>query len=61
MRLDVTNLGELCEGVEHYATVAGDEPLILVLHTAGNQAFRFILNQHGLDREQCTNKGEPML
>lgn len=61
MRLDIHNLSELCDGLEHYAEVGDeDEPVILVLHTAGNQAFRFIVNRYGMEREQCTNKGDSM-
>lgn len=55
MRINVHNLRELISGVND--ADLGDV-LVLVLFTAGNQAYRFIVNQHGLERQECTREGE---
>ena len=55
MRINVHNLRELKDGVND--SDIGDV-LVLVLFTSGNQAYRFIVNRHGLERQECTRTGE---
>lgn len=56
MRADVRTLHELHDA----ANLALDrrESLVLVLHTPGGQVYRFIVNVHGLERQECTKTGE---
>jgi hypothetical protein len=41
-----------------YKEAASTEPMILVLHTPGQIAYRFIVNQHGIERQDCNDKGD---
>jgi hypothetical protein len=58
MRFDVSNLGQLDRALHDYSAAATPEPLILVLHTPGEIAFRFIVNQHGIVRQGCDRRGD---
>ena len=57
MRCDATTWAELDRGVHDYRELVTTEPLILVLHTPGEIAFRFIIGQHGIVRQDCDKKG----
>lgn len=61
MRVDVANVLEMANALEHYATtVADQEPLVLVIHTPGGVLYRFICNHHGIERQECTKTGEAL-
>lgn len=57
MKVHVTNLHELRAAV---SAIDLNEILVLVLHTPGQQAFRFIVTRNGIEREQCTSSGESL-
>ena len=59
MRFNVYNLGELDGAMGDYKAAKTSEPLILVLHTPGQIAYRFIVNRHGIVRQECDAKGDP--
>ena len=59
MRADVSKWADLDKAIRDQRAVATTEPFILVLHTPGQIAFRFIVNQHGIVREECDVKGDP--
>ena len=58
MRFDVNNLGELERAMHDYIAAASAEPLILVLHTPGGIPYRFIVNEHGIVRQECNQRGD---
>jgi hypothetical protein len=60
MRCDVSTWGELDRAVHDYreGAIGINEPLILVLHTPGQIAFRFIVGQHGITRQDCNLNGD---
>jgi len=58
MRCDVRTFAELEKAVQTYRTMAAIEPLILVLHTPGEIAFRFIIGQYGIARQDCNLRGD---
>lgn len=58
MRFDVENLGELDRAMHDYKAAATAETLIVVFHTPGNLTFRFIIGQHGIERQDCDPKGD---
>jgi hypothetical protein len=58
VRFDVKNWPELDKAVYNYRASTKSEPMILVFHTPGQTAFRFIINQHGIVRQECDSKGE---
>lgn len=58
MRFDVSSFGELDHAIHNYNAAETSEPLILVLHTPDRTVFRFIINQHGIARQECTATGD---
>lgn len=58
MRCDATTWAELDRCVYNYRSVASSEPLILVLHTPGEIAYRFIIGQYGIARQDCDKRGD---
>jgi len=63
MIVHVNNVLELIRAVDDYATHEERElttPLVLILHTAGNYAHRFIIGKHGIEKQHCDMKGEPL-
>jgi hypothetical protein len=58
MRCDVSTFPELDRAVHNYRERVTVEPLILVLHTPGQIAFRFIIGQHGIARQECFANGD---
>jgi len=58
MRCDVRTFGELDRAVHDYREAMLIEPLILVLHTPGEIAYRFIIGQHGIARQDCDVRGD---
>jgi hypothetical protein len=58
MRFDVSTWAELETAVQDYRKAASFEPLILVLITPGQIAYRFIIGQHGIARQDCDARGE---
>jgi hypothetical protein len=60
MRFDVKDWGELDRAVHDYREKMTTEPLILVLHTPGQITYRFIVGDHGIERQECTAKGDAL-
>jgi hypothetical protein len=58
MRRDVSTWPELDRAIHDYSMAASSEPLILVLHTPGDIAYRFIVGQHGIARQDCNATGD---
>jgi hypothetical protein len=58
MRCDVSTFAELDTAVHDYREKVTTEPLILVLHTPGEIAYRFIVGQHGIARQDCNARGD---
>lgn len=58
MRCDVSTFGELDRAVHDYREKVSAEPLVLVLHTPGEIAYRFIIGEHGIARQDCDRKGD---
>jgi hypothetical protein len=59
MRFDVSTQGELDSAMRDFKAAKTTEPMILVLHTPGQIAYRFIVNPHGIVRQECDVKGDP--
>jgi hypothetical protein len=57
MRFDVQNLGDLDRAMQSYNTAATSVPMILVVHTPGKVLYRFIFNDHGIERQECDLRG----
>ena len=57
MRFDVSNLGELDHAMHNYNAAATSEPLVLVFRTPGQIVYRFIVNPHGIERQECDQSG----
>ena len=60
MRFDVSVWGELDRAVHDYRESMTLEPLILVLHTPGRIVYRFIIGDHGIERQECTARGDAL-
>lgn len=58
MRCDAYTWAELDRGIHDYREAVTVEPLILVLHTPGEIAYRFIIGQHGIARQDCNKRGD---
>lgn len=61
MRCDVSTWGEMDRAVHDYresVTTETTEPLILVLHTPGQITYRFIVGEHGIERQGCNARGD---
>ena len=52
MRFDVSTLEELILAMHKYNAADKKETVILVLHTPGQIAFRFLMNKHGIERQE---------
>lgn len=57
MRFDVKTWPELDRAIHDYREEVTTAPLILVLHTPGEIAYRFIIGTHGIERQQCDRTG----
>ena len=57
MRADIYNLSDLKTAMNK-ADSARDT-VELILHTPGQETYRFIVNRFGLERQVCTRTGDP--
>jgi hypothetical protein len=60
MRFDVKTWGELDRAAQEYREAEAATPLILVFHTPGDIAHRFIINNFGIEKQSCDKKGNPL-
>lgn len=58
MRFDVKTWGELDRAVHDFREAVSAWPMILVLHTPGEIAYRFIVGEHGIARQDCNARGD---
>jgi hypothetical protein len=58
VRYDVSTLGALDRAMLDYQAAGTSEPMILVFHTPGQIVYRFIVNEHGIERQECNAKGD---
>ena len=56
MRADIRNLQELRDAVSE--AIEKRETLVMVFHTPGAQVYRFLINQHAIERQECVKTGE---
>ena len=57
----INNALELIRVVDDYAT--NEEmttPLVLVIHAGGTETHRFIFGKHGVVKQSCDARGEPL-
>lgn len=58
MRFDVKDFGELDVAVHDYREAMVAQAMILVFHTPGGFTYRFIVGEHGIERQECTVSGD---
>jgi hypothetical protein len=58
MRCDVSTFGELHKAVNDYQARGTSEPMVLVIHAPARMVYRFIINMHGIVRQECDARGE---
>jgi hypothetical protein len=58
MRFDISNFEALRNAVTVFAQGDREEALVLVLRTPGGIPYRFIVNEHGIEKQQCGSTGE---
>jgi len=60
MRFDVSNFTALRNACTVFDGSEKKESMILILHTPGGIPYRFIINEFGIEKQQCTKTGEGM-
>ena len=60
MRFDCYNFADICAAADVYRGSTKPEPFIFVIHTPGQETYRFLVNLYGIVREQCNRKGDPI-